>query len=79
MTSLLMYKAQKKNTTDVPFIIKSVENLGTCLNNMLKTGARIAASSNVNIEEASRVSEFVNNVYSGNRLTKQPSFYLAQI
>ena len=67
MTSLLTYKAQAKNITDVPLIIKSAENLGTCLSNMLKTGAGIAASSDANIDEASRVSEFVINVYSNNR------------
>ena len=60
MTSLLTYKAQAKNTTDVPLIIKSAENLGTCLNSMLKTGAEIAALSDANIaDEASRVIEFV--------------------
>ena len=60
MTSLLTYKAQARNTTDAPLIIKSAENLGTCLNNMLKTGAEIAASSDAKIaDEASRVIEFV--------------------
>ena len=54
MTSLLMSKAQTKNTTDVPLITKSAENLGSCLNNMLKVGG-VIASGNSNRAQASGV------------------------
>ncbi|KAL9965156.1 hypothetical protein ACROYT_G028918 [Oculina patagonica] len=43
MTSLLMSKAKAKNVVDIPLITKSAENLGSCLNNMLKVGAVIAS------------------------------------
>lgn len=45
MTSLLMSKERAKNTTDVPLITKSAQNLGSCLNNMLKAGAEFATGS----------------------------------
>ena len=43
MTSLMMFKAQAKNTTDLPLITKSAENLGSCLNNILKVGSVVAS------------------------------------
>ena len=58
MTSLLMSKAQAKSTTDVPLITKSAQNLGSCLNNMLKAGAEFA-SGNADSPKASGLHYFV--------------------
>ena len=58
MTLLLMSKAQAKNTTDVPLITKSSQNLGSCLNNMLKAGAEFAAG-NSSMAQVSVVKLFI--------------------
>ena len=51
MTSLVILKAQTKNTTDIPLIKKSAENLGSCLNNMLKAGATLASGKSHDVAE----------------------------
>ncbi|KAL9976392.1 hypothetical protein ACROYT_G013690 [Oculina patagonica] len=43
MTSLLWRTAQLKDVADIPLIIQSAENLGSCLNSLLKAGAVIAS------------------------------------
>lgn len=58
MASLMMFKAQAKNTTDLPLITKSAENLGSCLNNMLKVGS-VVASGNSNRDQVSVSHYFV--------------------
>ena len=57
MTSLLMSKAKAKHTKDIPLITNSAENLGFCLNNMLKAGA-VLASVDLTKDQASRVQSF---------------------
>ena len=43
MTSLLWNIAQSKDVADIPLITQSAENLGSCLNSVLKAGAVIAS------------------------------------
>lgn len=43
MTSLLWRTAQLKEVAYIPLVTQSAENLGTCLNSVLKTGAVIAS------------------------------------
>lgn len=43
MTSFLWNTAQLKDVADTPLIIKSVRNVGSCLNSVLKAGALIAS------------------------------------
>ena len=43
MTALLRNTTQSKNVDEIPLVTQSAENLATCLNSMLKAGARIAS------------------------------------
>ena len=43
MTSILWRIAQLKGETDILLVTQSAENLGSCLNSLLKTGAVIAS------------------------------------
>ncbi|KAJ7370174.1 hypothetical protein OS493_033799 [Desmophyllum pertusum] len=43
MTSLLWNIAQLKDVVDIPLVTQSAENLGSCLNSVLKAGAVIAS------------------------------------
>ena len=58
MASLLLSKAQAKNTTDA-LITESAENLASCLNNVLKAGAEFA-SGNSERDQASDIHEILN-------------------
>ncbi len=39
MTSLLWSTAKLKDVADIPLVIQSAKNLGSCLNSVLKAGA----------------------------------------
>lgn len=56
MALLLMSKAQAKNTTDIPLIVRTAENVGSCLNNMLKAGAQFAKGNSAGAPQARGVS-----------------------
>jgi len=43
MASLLWNAAQQKHMDDIPLITLSAENLGSCLNNVLKSASIIAS------------------------------------
>ena len=43
MTSLLRNTTQSKNVDKISLVTQSAENLASCLNSMLKAGARIAS------------------------------------
>ena len=43
MTALLRNTTQSKDVDEIPLVIHSAENLASCLNSMLKAGARIAS------------------------------------
>jgi len=43
MASLLRNAAQQKQTDNIPLITPSAENLGSCLNNVLKSAAMVAS------------------------------------
>ena len=43
MTSLLLSIAELKDLANIPLVTQSAENLGSCLNSLLKTGRVIAS------------------------------------
>jgi len=55
MTSFLWNTAQAKEVAKVPLVTQSAENLGSCLNSLLKAGAVIASG-----DDGSDLQEKVN-------------------
>ena len=62
MTSLLLSIAELKDLANIPLISKSAENLGSCLNSLLRTG-RVIASGDLGsgLQEQVFVSKKFNN------------------